>query len=321
VMTKTAAHIAAAGSSGIAVKATASAAGIALWIKVAAVIAIITGVSIGVMLYPESSGSNAPTVAVKPVTPARASNNAISPLKFTDGTLVELLALQDPRRPSVWWAPDGTPTTDPKFPNGGTFTMTYSAAHRIDAIVRINATGARQKTVTLRSDQPYRTAMRQTGNGSQRLAHIIMPVARGATSGDVGVGLAGGAWDDRCYWDVADGEASAPSVEIPTLELQSITENEGRTQVTIISPEMESQSSDVQLVVIANGNEVRSGMGVSLGSRYTFTFKCPVDQVSRIIARSRPFEWIELKNVAFEPTKTPTDVQIAAPTSLTGTAP
>jgi hypothetical protein len=141
--------------------------------------------------------------------------------------------------------------------------------------------------------------------------YAIGAVARDRASGDVRLGFAAGSWKERCTWDVTDGQASAPSIDVPELELQSIEEQDGKTLLTVNAPVIESQKSDVQLVVIANGTEVKSGVGVSKGAIYTFTYRCRLNQVTKVIARGRPFEWIEYKNVAFGPRTQPTSVAIS----------
>ena len=63
-------------------------------------------------------------------------------------------------------------------------------------------------------------------------------------------------------------------------------------------------------MVVAGGKELTASAMYSSYLEDRYIFRCPRSKATGIIARSRPYEWIDLKNVALNPTTAPTAVKV-----------
>jgi hypothetical protein len=253
--------------------------------------------------------------AVRMLPPASPASPAVLPAawraRFADGTEVEVIALNDPSNAGQWWKLDGSLTADPNFRANRAITMTYRQARRLDVIMRMTGSALVSKNLTIRSDTPSRTASIETGGDSQRLVKMLMPVPRDQSSGTLRLGLAGGPWPNELNLSCANGEDPPAGSTGAGVQFVEICEEKGRTVVRVEVPDLEDTSSDnFDVVVVANGKELRPAATLSSGTNFQYTFSCTRDKVTKIIARSRPYQWVEFKNVAFSPLPKPTSVAV-----------
>jgi RNA polymerase sigma factor (sigma-70 family) len=285
-------------------------------VKIAAIVGMVLALGIGGAIAMDGYGSRRTSKSVTPApsparAPARTPANWIA--SFSDGTKVEVLALTDPSKNNQWWALDGSPTVDPKFRAAGTINMTYKLARRIDLVVHLTGAALDKKSLTVRSDAPSRSATLANGSTTNRFVRIYIPVPMGAASGNLRVGLAGGAWTSELNLPCANGEDPPAGSSGAGLAFEEIVEEPGGTLVRMNTGSLlELQSEDREVIVMLGGKELRPAATISSGSRFTYTFHCKRSDVTQIIARSRPYQWIEMKNVAFAPSAEATAVAVSS---------
>jgi RNA polymerase sigma factor (sigma-70 family) len=279
--------------------------------KVAAAVALVMALVIGGGVAMSAARANKPRL-VKPSTPtaAAATRDPKWLVRFSDGTTVDLIALSDPVSPQRWWAVDGSPTLDPQFQSSRSISMKYRTAKPLDLVLRMTGSALNSKTLIIRSDEPARSALLATGNAREELARVIIPVPRNTLSGKLRIGLANGPWNGELNLpgsDPAEGSTGAGVV------FKAIREKGGKTLLEVEVPELEiGVPEDRQVFVTAGGKELRASGELSSGTHFTYTFRCKRSAVTSIIARSRPFQWIEMTNVAFAPSAERTAVAVVS---------
>ncbi len=180
------------------------------------------------------------------------------PMKFSDGTTMEVLALNDPNTDaSVWWKPDGTPTPDPQFRARGNITMNYPAGRRIDLIVRLNGSTLTSKGVNVRSDVSGDddTAILWSSGMGGRIAKVITVVNDQQPATNLSFGLAAGAWTGDLNLDCADGKRPPFGSTGAGITFRAITEDKGQTVVHYTGAPGAGKE-DSRHVVVAGGKEL-----------------------------------------------------------------
>ena len=288
-------------------------------VKVAAIAAVllILGIGGGVVAWHTLTSSGRRRVVIDPVaasTATAAPTGAVSkwPMKFSDGTILDLLALNDPNvDTSAWWAADGSVAGDPNFRSNGSITMNYLLGHRIDLIVRMRGNALGTKSLTVRSGMwgAHDTATLATGTQTNRLIKVITVVGTNKTT-NLRFGFDTGKWPNELNLSCANNEMPPIGSTGAGARFNNITEEKGQ-MVVHLTMLPEAREDDQQVVVVTGGKETPSIAMWSNLLEDTYVFRCPRSAATRIIVRSRPFEWMEMKNVAVTPIPMPTPVQVA----------
>jgi hypothetical protein len=131
-----------------------------------------------------------------------------------------------------------------------------------------------------------------TPQGVRYKVVIALPATQ--KSMDMRIGLAGGAWTDTVLWE--NGAPVALDPDNPAPKLVGITEEGGQSVVELVfgrGPE----HLDHRVVVESNGKIISPSGTNSSGVNVTCKYRCPKDKISKILFRTRPFEWQEMKGV------------------------
>jgi len=193
----------------------------------------------------------------------------------------------------------------PAFVSRGSIAMDYPLGRRIDLIMRINGSALDSKGLTVHaSPETGQTATLANGSATDLTVKVIVDVPKDQPTTDLRFGLAKGPWTGELNLDCSDGKMPPVGSTGAGFTFQDISEENRETKLYLRRSSDDTEENR-QVVVVADGKELHyAGMTTSLlGS--TYTFRTPKKNVTRIIVRSRPYEWITLKDVALHPTTAP----------------
>jgi RNA polymerase sigma factor (sigma-70 family) len=154
------------------------------------------------------------------------------PVKFSDGTIVNLVGVSDTApdkpeapKPFTWWAADGLATADPQFQMRGG--MDFAAKPGSRALQFI------LETVGSMNGKTLRVLVDSTSSGFPRFRDSRKPLIKVTSfvpiekpTVDLRIGLAHGAWNDAVMWEKANG-AAAQQPEV--IQFVNISEKDGQT--------------------------------------------------------------------------------------------
>ncbi|HVT90865.1 MAG TPA: sigma-70 family RNA polymerase sigma factor [Tepidisphaeraceae bacterium] len=290
-------------------------------LKVAAIAAVvllfISGAVVAVKYNSQGqgdAGARAPTQTPKPA--AAWLKGAI---KFSDDTIVEVLGIQDdpPADPGRWWLPDGSETPAPQFPKSSPMSAGGFGTRNIRFIICMGPPiGDRNLRVVVTPRQSE--ALSVLLQGGMYWMNLLTAIPNNTESATIKIGLGIGPWTETILYDAATAKSSNRD-KVP-VRIGSISEEKGRTQVQVFEMPQPDPQRDEGIVLVASGKQLAAGqVSRSFMSGATYTFDCPKDQMTQILFRSRPYEFIEMKNVSLKLTAQPTEVQIVkidSPTTL-----
>jgi RNA polymerase sigma factor (sigma-70 family) len=199
-------------------------------VAVAAAVVVMFGVGGAVLGVKALLGQDGPAAqAQNAPAPAPAGKY---PLKFSDGTIVELLAISDTApdkpeapKPFTWWAPDGLATADPQFQMRGGMDFAPKPGSRALQFIL--------ETIGPMNGKSLRVLVDSTSSGFPRLRDNRKPLIKVTSfvpiekpTVDLRVGIAHGAWNDIVMWDKDNG-AAAQQPEV--FKFVDLSEKDGQT--------------------------------------------------------------------------------------------
>jgi RNA polymerase sigma-70 factor (ECF subfamily) len=307
---------------------------------VIAIILLILGIGIVIVKTNSQGAGGAPPVN-SVATTAAGLVDASRPkqrMTFTDGTVVEVLGIQNvPQDPSwlknelglqsapppdaKWWSPDGLECPAPE--------------HEARLRVSINGAGppARLLRIMLRMSGPraggegakaellpnVRVGYSSYGPSHARLIELMAAVPVDTTIGELRVGVAAGQWINDVKYDMATAQYTASAnAANASVRIGNVTQENRETLVEVYWPPNDGQR-DRRLTVVTRGREIQSSHGHGDNPTYEY-FRCAKSDMTQIICQSRPYETMAMKNLSLAPSTLPTDVQVSPLTPST-TAP
>jgi hypothetical protein len=251
------------------------------------------------------------------------------PIRYSDGSVVEVIGIRSEAEPDgPWWAADGSIAPAPTIRDSSQLSLPSFLGRNVRFVVRLN--DASQAGNAMRVDVGQMLTFASSATSSSRSTTMNMVVALPSTleTAPLRIGLAGGRWNDTVIYDVAASKRTSAGAS--PLTVGTITEENGKTMVQVYDSRWQSSSDrQEEVVLLANGQIVtaQTSRRASLLANYVHTYECRKDQVSQVIFRWRPYEWMEMKNVSLRPTTAPTQVSIGPATQpstvpiITGTTP
>ena len=239
------------------------------------------------------------------------------PVQFSDGTIVETLAINDPEAtPQKWWSANGAPTSPPDLrglDGAGVSRMPGQVRRRI----ALRMTGpVRDHSLAVRLAPPLASATGTTSDGKELFMNVVAALPEGQTTTAMRIGVSRGPWreDDR----LTPSGSSSTQPARQRGRIVSITESNARTVARILPPPKPTGDERDERIFakLKDGRELTAGqIGFDAENFGDYTFNCPIAQVDRIVIQSRPFEWAQMRNVALAPaTTSPTSIEVVRPT-------
>jgi beta-lactamase regulating signal transducer with metallopeptidase domain len=274
---------------------------------------------------PAPSASPQPTAALPPPTTISVKNNEI------DGKpiLVGLTRLHNPG--SEWWSADGTPLPSPVYDTADKFAQDYAGPHTQNIGLAFRLPPAAQG-VTLQIALPQSTGYSSDGtffgksqsdvghteaqqfastNGARIVSAAFPPTLKKT---DVRVGIASGTWQTTASETRSSG-AVQPFVGATTALAGSvlfILTTPDETAKGLLLTLTTNSKEDIRIVAIDNhgqtllptdfGGESSSSGATNLNQIKAY-FSQSLSQIKEFRVETRPFHWVEYKNVALQPVK------------------
>jgi hypothetical protein len=232
-------------------------------------------------------------------------------VKFAGNTQVEVLGIQDenPADPSKWWGPDGLPSPQPGFNQNVRHDPNTPGMRNLRFLFQMTGPDIADKTlhVEIVGAQDEKTSANGFHGAYIRQQYVSLPQNLAITKFRIAV--SNGPWADEITYDMATGQST--NFTDTSAKVGAITQANGMTNVELRFPLFHKMDRDERMLLLVNGQEIMPD-GISrnlLGT--TYSFRCAKSQVSQVIFRSRPFEWIDMNNVSLAPTTAPTPVEIS----------
>jgi RNA polymerase sigma factor (sigma-70 family) len=265
---------------------------------VAALLMIGGGAAVVTVLAAPEPAPATNAAAAAPAASEGPASTAPSPdrVRFSDGTVARVIAIAEGHdRPTRWWAVDGSPVADPKFNGRGSVTLGGQQGRDLQILLDVTGQRMQDKSVSVAVPQSSGVGVLSVNSpqGTQLQVAINMP--GGDTAVDLKVGVASGEWNQIVLWQ--DGAPTDLDPDNPAPKLLEIREEDGET-VLDFARGFASPSENRQIIVVAAGQTQRTSAMSSDGTRETHRFRCPMNQVTKVIFQSRQFEWQEIKNVS-----------------------
>lgn len=238
------------------------------------------------------------------------------PVQFSDGIVVETLAISDPEAsPVQWWSANGMVTAAPDL-RGLQGAGVSSMAGQMRRRIALKMTGPiADHDLLFRLEPPLTTAGGTTSDGKSLLMNVVAALPVGQASTTMRIGVSRGGWRDDDRFNVG-AVTSRPAGS--TGRIVSVTGSNGHTVARILPPaKSPAGERDQQILAkLKDGREIQAfQVGVGAENYADYTFRPPVAQVEQIIIQSRTIEWAQMRNVALAPaTTSPASIEVVRPT-------
>jgi hypothetical protein len=162
-----------------------------------------------------------------------APGRAAWPVKFSDGTVVEIIGISESSDGATpWWAPDGSEAKDPQFQSFGTFSGGGGPGTRpLQLVVKASPAAMAGKGLVVRVEPDFDEGLLKMRDPRGELLRVIAPAPVDKPTFNVRFGLAGGAWTETVLWQ-RDGAAATQPAD-GAMKLLGITESDGQTLVRL----------------------------------------------------------------------------------------
>jgi RNA polymerase sigma factor (sigma-70 family) len=313
--------------------------------------AIILGVGasavvVQTMIAPVSRGNRQVTVAAQPVVAQDATAgrpldaNHVWPIRFPDGTVVEVLGLCEPNAADDaardgWWAPDGTRIMPPAA-RGNTRVVSIPAARgarTIRVLLRFPALAPdTSRAVSLRPNigggTTHTSSVNVAANGNAAgggVTQYLTNVPADQATADLMIGLSSGPWETVATYDATTLQSSLPGnspvltsiAEEPGAIVVHATVPPGPAAAAIAAPERRTRVE--QLVAVTDAGEVRADSVRFVNNRTEARFPVARSNVRRFEWRARAIVYVQAHDVSLRPA-VPTTVRVSAVESPTSTS-
>ncbi len=255
----------------------------------------------------------------EPSTPARADSASQYSVELANGVRVRLLGVcGHPSEGKQWWSPDGTPLeTAPYHTTGGRMQdeegyVPYEYAAQIQ--------GARDLGIRWRVPGGNRGSDRgpALGQAGEYLTGTYAYTSNQppeVESTNVFIGITSADWQTRAIHDTPDDEGSYTLDKDQAIAFGVAYEKDGQAHVPITST-IRSADMDSRLVAVDTSGQshtgARSTSGGNVLSSTTCSFDMPLDRIREFRFQTRPYLWVEFRNVSLRPEqKTDLEVRFA----------
>ncbi|MHC4185016.1 MAG: M56 family metallopeptidase [Planctomycetota bacterium] len=237
---------------------------------------------------------------------------------FSNGVKVELVGVSEhPSEGKQWWRPDGTLMKDAPYKKvkGKTIDKTNEELNQLREFA-VEITGSDSKDISIKYRVPAAGRMSSnlglSGDGTIGMESIACAFPKLVTAHEVHIGLASGGWQT-----VASQSADSESRVTRETKAGSITWGvpaglKNEAMIDVVHPFVED---NVRIVAEDRAGQVvpahvSRGTGTSMVSAVRLQFPIRLSQVSMFHIQTRPYEWVEFKNVSLKP-GVRTDVEVA----------
>jgi beta-lactamase regulating signal transducer with metallopeptidase domain len=230
--------------------------------------------------------------------------------KFTavlsNGVRVELVGVcEHPSEGKQWWRPDGTAMEKPPYKNvkGDPIRNSNERFNQLREIA-VKVAGFDPENVSIKYSVPAAgsTSTNIAGEAGD-ITSIACELPRFLESHEVRVGAASGSWQT-----VASQAADFRANSIQETDAGSITwaaplEVKGEAAISLAHPFVKD---NVRIIAEDKEGQVvtahyREGRGTSIMGAVRLRFPIPLSRVSKFHLQTRPYEWVEFKNVSLKP--------------------
>ncbi|MHC4501113.1 MAG: hypothetical protein ACYS21_18595, partial [Planctomycetota bacterium] len=236
---------------------------------------------------------------------------------LSNGVKVELVGVcEHPSEGKQWWRPDGTLMKEAPYKKvkGKTIDKRNDELNQLREFA-VEITGSDSKGISIKYRVPAagRTSsnLGLSGDGTIAMESIACAFPKLITAHEVHVGLASGGWQTA-----ASQSADSESRVTRETKAGSITwgvpaELKNETVIDVVHPFVED---NVRIVAQDRAGQVvpahvSRGGGTSMVSAVRLQFPIRLSQVSMFHIQTRPYEWVEFKNVSLKP-GVKTDVEV-----------
>jgi RNA polymerase sigma factor (sigma-70 family) len=247
---------------------------------------------------PAQAAAEPPAGATEPR--AATTAPASASIRFPDGTVATIIAIAEGHERAVkWWAADGAPAADPGGVGAGVISVAPSIGRReLQLVIDVVGQAMQDKTFTVAVPQSSGTATTSIATPQGRRYRIAIAMPAAATVADLRLGLAGGAFHETLLWE--NGAPIELDPDNPAPKMLEMREENGQA-VLEFARGFGPAGQDRRVVVISGGRTIYSSGSNSSTRRETYRFGIPMNQITKVIFRTRPFEWQEMRNVSLMP--------------------
>jgi hypothetical protein len=238
--------------------------------------------------------------------------------QLSDGVTVELLGVsENPSKDRPWWRPDGSPLAQRPYDLLGASVAVGKDEMAREIAVRLRDLPSEpvgvqwqvQPTSGLSTREPPGLA-----NSMPDVRAIAVRMPANQDTARVRIGVAAGPWRTVSESGDVQGATAVGSAESGTV-FSKPEEKDGNTTITVVH---DIADQEVRVVTVgADGREHRGSPGQFLSAgkvtQLTVAFpKLSLKEVKAFRLQSRPYQWVEFRNVSLQPGQK-TDVQVLHP--------
>jgi RNA polymerase sigma factor (sigma-70 family) len=238
---------------------------------------------------------------------------------FSEGLVVELIAICDPDVPGGWWRADGSPAPAPQVPNLGRVSATgREGREKRQFILRATGKDSSDRSVRLQfADRNLGGGGATSSSGSGQVTWInhATTVVAGVPATDLNLVAAVGPWTDEAQLDAATGQLKALTTSGRRVRFGQVEVTAGLTKVYVQSPDDVAPGRDYRVVAVLKTGKwtyPHFGEGFADG-RSSYGFRVPRDQIAHFTFATRRQETVTVRNVAMTPAAQPTAVAADPP--------
>lgn len=268
-------------------------------------------------LFTELFGSEKEKVIDFALTPEKASDSSEFKATLPNGVTVELVGVcEHPSEDKQWWRPDGSllkeplyKTTGSKLPPHESYKYYEFAAGLQDqsgTSIKWDVPGGRQSSYT-------GSPLDKDGRRVDALKVYTVNYPIGRETALVQIGLAAGVWKTLASHTTEKKEATY-SFEDGAAAFGQAYEKDGQVLLPFVHNLQHKRKVEAsRIVAVTNsGQEIGGGVSGSGGNvldSSTYQFHIPLKEIKEFQFQTRPYEWIEFKNVSLKP-GVKTEVQV-----------
>jgi Sigma-70, region 4 len=267
---------------------------------IAAIVALLLiggGAAVVKSMY--SGGESRQRIGDVAAAPARQAP-APGAVTFADGTVVQILGIAEgENRADKWWAADGSPVADPKFPGTARVSVGQPEGLRPIQFIIDMSGSSQDKALTVEVPGARGSAMTAHHLPGGRITKLVTALPADQPTTNLRIGVSHGPWTNTVIWR-KDSEVPA---DTPGPKVMGIRDEDGETVIEVERGFASGPRPNLRMIVIARGNELNHAH--MSGSRNTevYRFRCAMEQVEQVVHCTRPFEWQQIENVSLVKTK------------------
>jgi hypothetical protein len=247
------------------------------------------------------------TTSQRPETPSpRPADNQRWVKRFANGATVEVVGISScPSGPKTWWKPDGQPMVQP--PSDGSTDNSAAPVGEVRRIVVVRVS-------KLPAGADYRCSIDQTRGGSRGSASLngksvpdlfmlITTVPEVLAACSVRFEVAVGPWRTIRTWATAAGAVGGNSEEPSFMFSEAIATKTGTK--CVVTHNIRNDVAFRFVAIDNSGNEHPASTPIAVGTGGFFQVSAEFDlspgQIKEFRVQTRPFEKLEIPNVALNP--------------------